>query len=642
MSDVLAGPAVPRAENAGPLILSGLTAAAVAVPVVLLASLPGLVFAAGFDHLAYGLAVLAGVVLAGLLIAPRVRRAGGETITSALERRFGTATAWSAGLVVVLAALPLLAAEFTLVAALAETGFALHHFAALALAFALSAAAAAALRDGGFRWLSRAAYAALAASLLVPLALLAFKTHGAGVPSLAVPETLTAVGALEEKLVEGGLVDFDTFSVHVTPFARLAGLDLVALVVSVSLGIAVLPPLVSALAADRRPAAIRLAGAWTALFVMGLLLAVPALAAYAKLAIYGAIADATPLASLPGWLEAPLRADLAQVHGTSLALLDQVAAAVSAGARDAATIADRLALHATAMEERWRALAPETQDALLAAARAVTAGEATLWDAYLTTVLPAAASAVGNEAAALTQAALVIEPAGLLVALPALSGIPAWGAGPWIAAVVFAALVAVAAQIRGLLALSRNGADATPEAPRWRALALVLIAVALAAATAALRPHELTDIAVASLSLAAAGLFPVLALGLVWRRATAAGAVMAILLGAGVTLYYDIGTQVFPAAFYRTWAPLSNAGESAIEEFAALETEIGEAADDEAKATAAAALETLARGTATRAGLANWFGIESTSAAVFAVPLGLLVLVLVSLVTPRPYDRKRR
>jgi len=113
----------------------------------------------------------------------------------------------------------------------------------------------------------------------------------------------------------------------------------------------------------------------------------------------------------------------------------------------------------------------------------------------------------------------------------------------------------------------------------------------------------------------------------------------AIVLGSGLTLYYEIGIQVFPAAFYRTWAPLSNAGALAVEEFATLEAEAREAADGEAKTEAEAARDVLARGTATRRGLANWFGIDSASGAIFGVPLGLLALVLMSLLTRTRRDR---
>lgn len=625
-------PGAHAAGRSGAPAWTGLSAAGRALPVALLAALPGLVLIAGFDHLAYGVGLLAGVVLAGLLIAPHVARADAATIPEAVGKRFGRAAAIAAGVVLVLVILPLLAAELTLVGRLAEAATGVPYLAAVAAGLLASAAAGLGLGERGFTRLCVAGYLLLSASLLVPLALLAFKTHGVVLPHIAYGEALTTVGAHENTLLENGLVDFDTFAVHVAPFLRLSRLDLFALVVSLALGVAVLAHLVSALAAAKRPAVVRLAGAWTALFVMLVLISVPALTAYAKLEIYGALAAGTPLAALPAWLEAPLRADLAHIHGTSLAMLEQVSQALAAGRTEPPAIADSLAAHAFAMEERWRALDETVRVAMIEAARTLGAGvpPGELWQAYMSRVLPAAAAAAGNDAATLTQAALVIEPVGLLVALPALSGAPGW----IVAGVLGSALVVAAALVRSLPPIARAGdGPAEPGRPPLGAIVLALATAAVAAGFAALRPDGLVTIVVSALSLGAAGLFPVLALGLGWRRATAAGAIAAMLAGGGVTLYYDIGIQVFPAAFYRTWAPLSNAGEFAIEEFDALATEAQEGESEEARATAATALQSLARGTPTRSGLANWFGIDSASGAVFGVPLGFAVLVIVSLLT---------
>lgn len=628
-------PGAQAAHRAGAPALTGLSVAARAMPVALLASLPGLVFLAGFDHLAYGLGLLAGAVLAGLLIAPHVARAGGATIPDALSRRFGSATAVAGGVVVVLVGLPLLTAELAVVGVLAEAAFGLPYLAAVPATLALAAAAAVLLGDRGVGRLAAAAYALLAASLLVPLVLLAFKAHGVVVLHVAYGQALSTIAGLEETLLENGLVDFDTFGAHVTPFLRLSRLDLTALIVSLALGAAVLPHLATALAAERSLPAIRLAGAWTAVFVMLVLISVPALAAYAKLEIYRAMAANTPLASLPPWLEAPLGAGLAHIHGTSLAMLDEVAKA-GAGEGESSAVADHLAAHAPALEARWLALDEQVRSAVVAAARTLSPGASAgdVWQTYVGHVLPAAAAAAGNEAATLTQAALVVEPAGLLLALPGLSGMPSWGAALMIAAVLAAGVTMATVLIRGLLAGAVGGGTSGEEGrATGRALALVLAAGAVAAGFAALRPSGLVTIVVSALSLGAAGLFPVLALGLAWKRATAAAAMAAIVAGAGVTLYYDIGIRMFSAAFYRTWAPLSNASEFAVEEFAALETEAREGESDEAKAAAATALETLARGTATRPGLANWLGIDSASGAVFGVPVGFTALVFVSLLT---------
>ena len=627
-----AAPPLPRADRrAAEPVLAGLSAAGRAVPASLLAALPGLVFLAGFDHLAYGLGLLAGVVLAGLLIAPRVAGVGAQSITDALDRRFGKVAGLAGSVVVVLVVLPLLAAELAIVGRLAEASLGIPYLAAVIAALALAAAAALGLGAHGFARLGATAYILLAAAILVPLALLAFEAHGLVVPQMAYGRALTAIAALEDKLLEQGLVDFETFSAQTAAFLRLSGLDLFALVVSLALGTAVLLPLLQSFGATAPAGRVRLVGAWAALFVMVVLISVPALAAYAKLEIYGAMAEGTPLASLPRWLEAPLAADLAHVHGTSLAMLDEVARAVRDGAADPGAVG---------MRERWDALDEEVRRAVVAAAQALppAASPADLWQAYVTRVLPAAAAAAGNDAAVLSQAALVLEPAGLLLAVPGLTGAPGLVAALIAAAVIAAGIVMAAALARGLLAALGLTAGALA-GPPWR-LALAAAVGVTSAAIAAIRPGELDAVVVSSLSLAAAGLLPAL-VGLVWKRATAVGAVAAIVAGASVSLYYEVSIQVFPAAFYTTWPGLSNAGEAAVEEFQAREDTWREAEDGEARRAAAEALDDWARGTPTRPGLANWAGIDSASSAVFAVPIGLAVLVLASLATsfrgPRPH-----
>src|SRR5690606_34256542 len=139
---------------------------------------------------------------------------------------------------------------------------------AILIVLALSAVGALRLGDRGLGRMAVGAYALVVISLLVPLVLMAFETHGLVFPHIAYGEILPTVDGLEQQLIENGLVDFDTFGLHMTPFLRLTGLDLFALVVALALGTAVLPHLVSALATGVRPVAARFAGAWTALFVM--------------------------------------------------------------------------------------------------------------------------------------------------------------------------------------------------------------------------------------------------------------------------------------------------------------------------------------------------------------------------------------
>ena len=633
MSDIAAHPV---AERSTPLSLAGLSAAGRAVPVSLLAALPGLVYFAGYDHLAYGLGILAGVVLAGLLIAPKLSALGASSAAGALRERHGRTAAAVAALILLLTTIPVIGAEVSFIARVAANAVAVPEtWAVLGMAL-LIALATVALGEAPLRVLSAIAYLLLAASLIVPLCLITVKAEGLVFPHFAFGHALADLHGIEEQLLEAGVVDFDTFSAHTAPFIRLSQLDVFALVVTLALGVAVLPQLLAALATRKRPAVTRLAGAWTALFVMLLLVTVPALVAFVKLEIYGLVAKATPLAELPAWLEAPLRSGFVHLYGTSLHLLDQVTDAMRAGSENADAIAGAFSADTQALG-RWQALDPQIQEAMVASARTLVAEpSASPWTVYLTSVLPAASAAAGNEAGALTQAALVIEPLGLVFAIPALTEHPAeisllFAAAAVCAGVVMAASLARSVSDLGFAALSGEKSRSHP--------LLALMVVAAAVGVALLRREDLVTLVVCVFAIAAAGLFPALSVGLSWRRATAAGVVAAMIAGAGTTGYYIVATTFFPATFYATWPQLSNAGEAAIEEFSTLETEAREGENDEARKIAAKALQDLIGGTPSREGLANWAGVDRASSAVFGVPAGLLALLLVSAVTP---SRRRR
>lgn len=616
-----------------------LGAGAIAIPVAIVAALPGLVYAAGFDHLAYLLGAMAGIVLAGVWIAPKIAALGASSLTDAVRLRFGSVTAGLAGGVIVLALLPILVAEFYAASVLLGSATGVSMWAGLGLLLLLAVAGAMLLDARRMGRLTMLAFAALAFGLGAPLAGFCV-THG-GLPLLApgAGPSLSEIATLEETLLQSGHVDFDTFGAHTATFLKLSPLDFSALVVSLAMGLAVLPPLLGALqGAGARPQHVRLGGAWVALWAMLVLGSIPALAAYAKLDIYAALTRPTPLADLPPWIEAPSRAGLVHVHGTSAALLGAVTADVKAGRTDAAAVAESLAQRSQALESRWSALDEAVKGAMIEAAHALPDADevAAVWRAYTDTIVPAAATAAGVNDQNLTQSALVIEPLGLLVALPTLAGLPAELGLATLLAIVFAALVMSIALLRTALTLGPPRPDGRASWPMRGLTAALAVA---AAGFAALDPAETTAMAVSGLSLAAAGLFPVSALGLSWTRVTRIAASAAIATGAALSLYYDVGVQAFPAAFYKTWPALSDAGETAIEEFNLLDEAVRDAADEHARAEAQSALDDWARGTPTRPGLATWGGLDAASSAAIAVPLGLLTLVLVSLAT-RPRRRE--
>jgi cation/acetate symporter len=136
-----------------------------------------------------------------------------------------------------------------------------------------------------------------------------------------------------------------------------------------------------------------------------------------------------------------------------------------------------------------------------------------------------------------------------------------------------------------------------PNAPTARRVLLskmlLLVVAVLAASVAAQKPADILFLVSAAFSLAAAGFFPALVLGVFWKRTTGIAASLGMVAGVGVTFYYMITTQ--------PW------------------------------------LREVFFGTARSAPVTNlWWDIQPISAGVFGVPLGFLIIILVSLVTPAP------
>jgi cation/acetate symporter len=120
----------------------------------------------------------------------------------------------------------------------------------------------------------------------------------------------------------------------------------------------------------------------------------------------------------------------------------------------------------------------------------------------------------------------------------------------------------------------------------------LLLGVALVAAyVASLRTADIVLLVSAAFSLAAAGFFPALVLGIFWKRATASAAVLGMLGGVSITFYYFATTHPWMRKIFGVTGSIADR---------------------------------------------TWWDIESISAGVFGVPLGFLVIIVVSLVTPRP------
>ena len=121
--------------------------------------------------------------------------------------------------------------------------------------------------------------------------------------------------------------------------------------------------------------------------------------------------------------------------------------------------------------------------------------------------------------------------------------------------------------------------------------ALLLVVAILAAYVASLKVADILFLVSAAFSLAAGGFFPALVLGIFWKRATGIAAVLGMIAGVSITFYYMATTQVWMRGIFGVTSPI---------------------ADN------------------------TWWDIAPISAGIFGVPLGFLVIILVSLVTAAP------
>jgi cation/acetate symporter len=134
-----------------------------------------------------------------------------------------------------------------------------------------------------------------------------------------------------------------------------------------------------------------------------------------------------------------------------------------------------------------------------------------------------------------------------------------------------------------------------PRAPAMRRVMLskflVLVVALLAAFIASMRFADILQFVSAAFSLAAATFFPALVLGIFWRRANRVGAVLGMLSGLVVCVYYMVTNHELLRRLLGITRPLQDCA---------------------------------------------WWGIEPVAAGVFGAPAGALVLVIASLLTRPP------
>jgi len=531
----------------------------------------GTLFLLGYDGLAFVLGWTGGYVLVAILIAPFLRKFGAFTVPDFFAERFGGNFARF------LAVIVLVCCSFTYVTAqIYATGIIAQRFLGMDFVVAVYVGLLGILLCsmlGGMKavtWTQVAQYIVLIVAYLLPVVILSTQKYGIPVPQLTYGQALQDITALEQSLVANGLADAAKLKPHIQPFTTYDPLNFFALIFCLMVGTASLPHILMRYFTTPSVREARASVAWSLFFIFLLYFTAPAYAAFSKLEVYSDVVG-RDLNNLREWLFNYGSIGLVKVCGVAATSIDAVK-----------TACGNIAGHPGVLR---------LQD-------------------------------------------LAIDPDVIVLSTPEIAGLPYVIAG----LVAAGGLAAALSTADGLLLAIANALShdiyykmLDKNAPTHRRLIvarILLVLVALGAAyTASTKPADILSMVAWAFSLAAAGIFPALVLGIWWKRATTAGAVLGMILGFGICLYYLVGTRYFAPGFYEMWSFLSNATPAQIAKFAELQAACA------ADAAKCAEFDKHAQT------IANWWGVRNISAALFGLPVGFLTIWVVSLFTPAPSER---
>jgi cation/acetate symporter len=464
------------AARALPPPVNGIASAAAVISGTLFLGLAGSYFADANAAVAITIGWCLGFVVLAVCFAPYFRKSGAFGVVDFLGVRYGgRAVRLAAALVVGLALFAATAAAMVSAATLTALLLGISAGTTVAVVTALIVVTAV---FGGVRAITRTAmveYIVLAAAFLVPVTIVAIREYASPLPQLTFGFALRDAALLV--LASGrDLAPPPTGQSWATAGGGV--FTFLATVLTLAAGVASLPHLLMRSATVRGPDRARRSAAWGLLFVLLIIAAAPAYAAFAHFLILREVVDG-PIENLPDWIFTFGNLGLIRICGVEAVSVDAVLGACSG----AAGFTGNLAASDLSM----------SGDGLVLAAPAI-------FD------LPAVASA--------------------LVALGALAATLAAAK-----AMAFAVASAIGHDLYG------SAREVHPSPGRQLIVTRVLLVaiVLLAAWLASDAPDVAFALAPAAISLSAGALFPALILAVWWKRATANGAVAGILTGLVVT-----------------------------------------------------------------------------------------------------------
>jgi cation/acetate symporter len=562
-----------------PAFYNGMATAADWMSAASFIGMAGTLYAQGYQGLGFVLGWTGGYVLVAVLIAPYLRKFGAYTVPDFLGARYGGNFARILGVII------LFCCSFTyIVAQVYGTGIVTSRFLGISFEVAIFVGLAGILvcsMLGGMRavtWTQVAQYIVLIIAYLVPVIILSTQRTGVPLPQIMYGQVLQDVSMLEQtkEAVQGA-------AAHIaTPTNATAWVNFLALILCLMIGTASLPHVLMRYFTTPSVRDARKSVGWSLLFIFLLYFTAPAYAVFAKAEVYQNVlgADVSSAAAVQG-------------------LFDQAAWILNYG---------KLGL------------------VKLCGLDLSKLGEATNYADAVFQACQAKGTAVLN------FPNLAIDNDVIVISTPEIAGLPYVISG----LVAAGGLAAALSTADGLLLAIANALSHdiyyrmidrhASTARRLTIARILLVGVALIAAyVASTKPSDILSMVAWAFSLAAAGLFIPLTLGVWWKRTTSAGAVAGMITGFGVCLYYLVGTRYFPESFISMWRP-----DDVIAKMGEMQAAVAAAADDTARLAAEDALKKFYTAEA------KWWGINNVSAALFGLPVNLVVTVVVSLFTPAP------
>ena len=532
----------------------------------------GSLFLLGYDGLAFIMGWTGGYVLVAVLIAPFLRKFGAYTVPDFLAARYEGNAARLCGVLV------LMACSFTyVVAQIFGTGLIAQRFLDMNFELACFIGLMGILVCSMLGGMKAVTWTQVAQYIVLIIAYLIpvvwMSAKKFGIP---LPQLTYGQAIQQISDLEQSFIKNGlapaNMKTHVAPFTSYSPANYFWLIFCLMVGTASLPHVLMRYFTTPSVKEARISVAWSLLFIFILYFTAPAYAAFSKLEVYSTLIG-KPLADMPAWVYNWGKLGLVNICGKAAASAAVVAESCKA-----------IAGHPGVL--RFQDFGINTDVVVISTPEI--AGLP-----YVITGLVAA----GGLAAALSTAD------GLLLALAnALSHD------------IYYKIINPNAPTKQRLIISR----------------VLLVIVAIAAAwVASTRPTDIVAMVAWAFSLAAGGLFPALVLGVWWKRANKQGAVAGILAGFFVTLFYLVITRYWPHVGVNHFGmtsllnPITGAPLVTPE---AMKAALANPAVTDGPVLATNPL-------ASRVG---WFNINNISSAAFGLPVGFLVMYVVSMMTAAP------